>query len=45
MADTSPKRPRPPGLASLLKPYKGWMALMVGLTVCSSDLAVKASMA
>ena len=34
------KRPRPPGLASLLKPYRGWMALMVALTIGSSGLGL-----
>ncbi len=34
------KKPRPPGLASLLKPYRGWMALLVLLTVGSSGLGL-----
>jgi ATP-binding cassette subfamily B protein len=32
--------PRPPGLASLLKPYRGWMTLLVALTVGSSALGL-----
>ena len=32
--------PRPPGLASLLKPYRGWMALLVLLTVGGSGLGL-----
>ena len=34
------KKVRPPGLASLLKPYRGWMALMVLLTVGASGLGL-----
>ena len=34
------KRSGPPGLMSLLRPYRGWMALMVALTVGSSGLGL-----
>ena len=40
MAEKPNKGPKPPGLASLLKPYKGWMALLVLLTVASSGLGL-----
>ncbi len=40
MADTPGKRPAAPGLASLLKPYRGWMALLVILTIGSSGLGL-----
>lgn len=35
-----PKTKRGPGLASLLKPYKGWMALLVLLTIGGSGLGL-----
>lgn len=33
-------KPRPPGLASLLTPYRGWLALLVVLTVGSSGMGL-----
>lgn len=35
-----PKMKRGPGLASLLKPYRGWMALLVAMTMGSSALGL-----
>ncbi|HEY5412304.1 MAG TPA: ABC transporter ATP-binding protein [Caulobacteraceae bacterium] len=40
MPDRPKRRPGPPGLASLLKSYKGWIGLMVALTVGSSGLGL-----
>jgi ATP-binding cassette subfamily B protein len=40
LVETPEKKRRPPGVASLLKPYRGWMALLVILTVGSSGLGL-----
>ncbi len=36
----SKKGKAPPGLASLLKPYRGWMALLIILTIGSSAVGL-----
>ena len=40
MARPRPERPKGPSLAGLLKPYRGWIALLVALTVLGSGLGL-----
>lgn len=40
MVDTQGRKRAAPGLASLLKPYKGWMVLLIALTVASSAVGL-----
>ena len=40
MARPKPGRPRGPSLAGLLKPYRGWIVLLVGLTLLGSGLGL-----
>lgn len=40
MADTPGKKRAAPGLASLLKPYRGWMVLLITLTIASSAVGL-----
>ena len=40
MARPRPERPKGPSLAGLLKPYRGWIALLVALTVTASGIGL-----
>jgi ATP-binding cassette subfamily B protein len=40
MADTPGKKRAAPGLASLLKPYRGWMVLLITLTIAGSAVGL-----
>ena len=40
MARPKPPRPRGPSLAGLLKPYRGWIVLLVALTLLASGLGL-----
>ena len=40
MGSPRPQRPKGPSLAGLLKPYRGWIALLVALTVTASGIGL-----